>query len=528
MSTAEDTLEVRDLPKSRTIPIIDRVLGFLSSVRFGVSLLCILVVLSMIGMLIIQQNVVGFDAYYASLTPAERFVYGKLGFFDIYYSWYFNLLLLVLSLNIILSSIDHFPAAWKYISSPKTTATKEWLAEQRQHKQLTIDAASHEDAAEKVRKEFAANGLKAQTNTQTILEYGLNDDGTKNFADVKERKQTVVFGERGSINRLGAYLVHLALLTLFLGHLIANQTGFDAVVRMFPGETTDQIQMIEYDLDQKMMYNVQLPFSMTCTDIQQRLIDPSGSISTANTMDWRTQMRVDDPEYGSFIADISLNMPFNYRGYRFFQAQTSSIGNARTATLALKSSETGETQEISMKRLGSTELPDGTLVEWVEFLPDFFFNGDKPDTRSGDYNNPVVVLNVTPPNAERVRVYAFAADLGDAAPVSAPKAGYQWHLKEYEKAPLAHELSIKYDPYSGAFIAWYFGGFGLIGALAFVFFISHKRVWAVVEPDENGKYSIVLGGNTNRNHVGFEENFTKIASDLSPEEPTDDAADSAI
>ena len=49
----------------------------------------------MIGMLIIQQNVQGFDAYFASLTPAEKLSYGSLGFFDIYYSWYFNLLLLV-------------------------------------------------------------------------------------------------------------------------------------------------------------------------------------------------------------------------------------------------------------------------------------------------------------------------------------------------------------------------------------------------------------------------------------------------
>lgn len=37
----------------------------------------------MIGMLIIQQNVQGFDAYFASLTPAEKLVYGSLGFFDI-------------------------------------------------------------------------------------------------------------------------------------------------------------------------------------------------------------------------------------------------------------------------------------------------------------------------------------------------------------------------------------------------------------------------------------------------------------
>ena len=67
--------------------MVERAVNFISSVRFGVSLLCLLVVLSMIGMLIVQQNVNGFDAYYTSLTPAEKTVYSALGFFDIYHSW---------------------------------------------------------------------------------------------------------------------------------------------------------------------------------------------------------------------------------------------------------------------------------------------------------------------------------------------------------------------------------------------------------------------------------------------------------
>ena len=97
--------------------------------------------------------------------------------------------------------------------------------------------------------------------------------------------------------------------------------------------------------------------------------------------------------------------------------------------------------------------------------------------------------------------------------LSAPKAGYKWTLSNYEKSPLAHILSIKYDPFNGAFIAWYFGGFGLIGALMFVFFFSHKRVWALIE-NRNGKTEIVFGGNANRNHLGFEEKFKKIVHDV--------------
>jgi hypothetical protein len=75
-------------------------------------------------------------------------------------------------------------------------------------------------------------------------------------------------------------------------------------------------------------------------------------------------------------------------------------------------------------------------------------------------------------------------------------------------------LSIKYDPYNGAFIAWYYGGFGLIAALGFVFFLSHKRIWAFVENGDNGNFSVTLGGNANRNHVGFEQKFAKVVRDL--------------
>ena len=90
--------------------VITRALNLLSSVRLGVTLLCVLVLFSMAGMLIMQQNVEGFDKYFASLTPAQQFLYGKLILFDVYHAWYFNALLMLLSLNIVLASIDRFPA----------------------------------------------------------------------------------------------------------------------------------------------------------------------------------------------------------------------------------------------------------------------------------------------------------------------------------------------------------------------------------------------------------------------------------
>ena len=392
MSAAEETIKA---PPSRVpkAALLNRIIGWVSSVRFGVALLCILVVLSMVGMLIIQQNVNGFDSYYASLTPAEKTIYGALGLFDIYHSWYFNLMLLVLSLNIVLASIDRFPSAWSYIVKPKLTATRKWLEAKKLTQTRRFDGKAPQAVAEEIAAVFKSKGLKP-----TITE---------------AKDATFVLGESGKWNRLGAYVVHVALITLFMGHWVALQTGFDADVRMVPGQKTEQIQLIEYNLDKKERYNVQLPFSITCTDIQQQLIDEAGAIDVQNTLDWRTEVRIADPAYGTYTANVSLNKPLNYRGYRFFQAQSIPIGNARMVTLNLTPENGGPVESIKIQRDGFTTLADGTKVEYADFQPDFTIgpNG-QPDTRSSEYKNPVAILNVTPPNGESTRVFAFAREIG--------------------------------------------------------------------------------------------------------------------
>jgi cytochrome c biogenesis protein len=489
MSAAEDSISGQVKPKRKSAPFLNRALDFLSSVRFGVVTLCILVVLSMIGMLIMQQNVQGFEAYYASLTPAEKTLFAYLGFFDIYHSWYYNLLLLVLSLNIILASIDRFPSAWSYIVKPKIKATRPWMLAREQNEVFELESETKESAVSKAIDALKAAGMRVKT----------GEDGAA----------TMVFGEKGRWNRMGAYIVHVFLLMLFLGHFVSLQTGFDADVRMVPGAATDEIQLIRFNLDRKEKYAVKLPFTMECTDIEQKLIDHDGPIDVNNTLDWRTELKITDPQYGEIIANASLNKPFHYRGYRFFQAQTIPVGNARVINLELTPTDGGPAERVEIKRNGSATLANGTLIEYADFQPDFTLGPDgNPDTRSGEYNNPAAVLFVTAPGQERTRVFAFAQKMPDNIPIGAPKAGYKWQLIEFEKSPYAHILSIKYDPYEGAFIAWYIGGFGLMGALVFVFFTSHKRIWVRVEKKADGDgVDVVFAGEANRNKMGFGDLF---------------------
>ncbi|HEY0100832.1 MAG TPA: hypothetical protein VGB76_17935, partial [Pyrinomonadaceae bacterium] len=74
MSAIEETKNEirvqRVAPAKATPSVITRLLNLLSSVRFGVIMLILLAVASMVGMLVMQSNVDGFDKYFAGLTPS--------------------------------------------------------------------------------------------------------------------------------------------------------------------------------------------------------------------------------------------------------------------------------------------------------------------------------------------------------------------------------------------------------------------------------------------------------------------------
>ena len=460
----------------------------LSSVRFGVALLILVAALSMIGMLIMQQNVEGFDKYYAELQPSQKLLYGTLGFFDIYHAWYFNLLLLVLSLNIVLSSIDHFPKTWRIIRRRKLHASRAWLQAQQQHAELKLETESRETASARVSMALRSAGLRVRVE--------------------EKNERTFIFGERGAWNRLGAYAVHVALLLILAGGFLTAQLGREGQMPLAPGETSSEISSVSFNLDQISSATSGLPFTVTCMDIEQKLINKDGTIMANNTIDWLTRIRITD-ETGTREGLVHLNNPLDYRGYRFFQASFVSFGQARNITLGLTPLQGGHPQEITIKRDGAGQLEDGTKIEFTSFQPDFVIGETgRPDSASGEYNNPAAVLKVMTPQGEQKTVYAFAKEVPSNAPVGAPFGGYQYRMTDFEKVPMQHVLAVQKDPGKTPF---YLGGALLMLTLCGVFFFSHQRVWTLVEKRaDGGGFDVVLGGNTNRNKLGFEDRFKRL------------------
>src|SRR3954468_3085284 len=279
--------------------VIDSILKLLSSVRFGLVMLGMLLTCCMIGMLIMQVSVEGFQKYYMALSPAKRLMYGRLGLFDIYHAWYFSLLLAVTGLNIILASIDRFPTAWQYISKPKLTASPKFIGAQMFTAEMDYSGDS-----DRLADELGRSWRRAHFRVRVT----------------KGEGRTTVFAQRRAWNRLGAYAVHVALLTIFTGGFLTNRYGVGGSMEIEPGRVSERFTTLQSTLDGPRAGTMTLPFKIECVDLQQKLIRPEGGLDQQNTIDWLSYIRIMDAGTQKDIL-VHLNNVGDYRGYRFFQSQ---------------------------------------------------------------------------------------------------------------------------------------------------------------------------------------------------------------
>jgi cytochrome c biogenesis protein len=479
--------------------ILDQALRLLSSVRFGIFMLAILLTCCMIGMLVMQVNVQGFDKYYRQLKPAQREIYGALNFFDIYHSRYFTLLLAITGLNIILASIDRFPTAWSYLSKPKKMASPKFIAAQMFNQQ-SDQRGTPQSVADGISQAWGKHGFRAKV--------------------TQEGDRITLFAQRNSWNRLGAYAVHVALLTIFVGGFLTSRYGVGGQMEIRPGKTGNAFITQEVSTEGTKTGQATLPFQIECTDIQQKLIRPEGTLEAQNTIDWLSYITIKDGAVSKDLL-VHLNNVGDYSGYRFFQSEFVPVGHARQITIAFEPADGSAPTipPVTIMRNGSADVPGVGKVRYVDFFCDFEVTDKGPTTLSRDYNNPAAQIEITPADGQRRLFFAFNPRLADdyinKANDKISKTGGENPLlfngnkiilKDFEKSSLAHTLTIQYDP---GRTPVYFGFFMLSAALCGVFLFAHQRVWAVIEPSGKGS-RVFFGGHTNRNRPAFEGRFNSL------------------
>jgi cytochrome c biogenesis protein len=524
-ATEDAKPEIKPETKKKEKSFLDEFLKLISSVKFGISLLVLLMIFSMIGTFIVQQGTGDFAKFFQSLTPAEKHIYEGLGFFDIYHSWYFNLLLLTLSLNIILASIDRAPGHWHFFSQPKLMASESYARHQTWYNQLKLPASAYTPEligriTNQCRKVMLPRWAAPLGALGELL--GRLSSLRLRVSESKEGA-TTVFVERGVWNRLAFCAVHVALLMILIGWFVGNKWGQKGVATLAPGGQSDTfISPGPNDT----VNNYKLPFKMVCYDIQQDLIDPSKpDISPQNTLDWHTRVKFVDGKQ-EYARDVHLNEPVDFRGYRFFQASFDPENSTRQITLELTPKDgQGKAIDVTIYRPGtklehqennkplelvkantSVDVPGVGKISWGDFYPDM------RNKESGDYDFPAAQVDVQLADGTSKSAMAFPAAMSKAieqAPMLKDKnivGNYAVVLKDFEKVSRAHTLQIQYDPGVDTI---YLGCALLVLCLISVFFFSHERIWVFIKPGQN-ELNLYFAGNTNRNRPSFENRYNRL------------------
>ena len=308
---------------------------------------------------------------------------------NIYRSYAFITLIGLLSINIILASIDRFPSAWKFVKNKKLSASKTYSLTQPCNATLKGDGSAEEP----------------QRVAAICKQYKLKPTITR------EEKRTTVFAERGAGNRLGAYAVHVALLTIFTGGFLTWRFSYTGTMVLTPGRTESSIVGFDFGLStqtkefEPLKNDHTLPFAVYCTDIQQTLIHPEGNLSAENTFDWFTRVNIKNGPNPT-VGEIHMNKPMDYRGYRFFQSSYQNTANARSITLEIRHPG-GQTETVTILKNQQAKLADGTSIKFVNFIGNIATQNGEPPT---DYNFPAAVLEVQKPDGTTENVAGLTAD----------------------------------------------------------------------------------------------------------------------
>lgn len=319
---------------------IDKVWNLFASVKLSVVVLLVLAATSVIGT-IIPQN--ANPAMLVQKYGEPLFsVFQALDFFDMYHAWWFRLLLALLTVNIIVCSIDRLSATWKVLFPKK----------------INFQASRFRKSGNRMewREELPPQSLK------DAYEFFLG----KRFRHIETREKDdglLIFGEKGRWTRLGVYAVHLSILLMVIGGLIGSLFGFKGYATIPEGETVQTVSL--ENKDQEMT----LPFAIRCDEFRITHYE------SGMPKEYRSSLSLLNDGEVIRKADIRVNAPLSHQGINIFQSSYGRMAG-KEFTLVFTEPDSGMTFEKSASMGEEVSLPagKGTLIV-QDFTSGYNFRG---------------------------------------------------------------------------------------------------------------------------------------------------------
>ena len=455
-----------------------------ASIKTGVVLLILVVILSAAGTIVLQRPVTEPEEMQRAYTPQALRILDGMGLTDVFHAWWFVVLMVLVSVSIIAASIERFPNSWRFYSRPYKYPDETFRRALYPQQQIAIPDEE--------------TGLVA-------AERALHSVGFKPER-VVHSDHFSIFGERNRLSEMAVYIVHASLLLIFAGGIVDGLYGWRGTLNLNEGETSNQVELRDGAIKT-------LPFAIRCDTAGQE------NYKDGSPKKWWSKLAVVAGGQDVKKKEIVVNDPLVYQGIRFYQSTFGSSGKLKSLVLvAAERTGVAAQRQVSLGMDEKASLDADTTIRIAELIPDYFVKDGQVFRRSNQMANPAVrleleskasgrTLNVWLPLTQEVDPALAVVSEEDKTPYRFAIAGGE----------MGHFTGLQVSHEPGQWAVW--GGVILLGiGLAFVFYIVHMRFWAVPVLDaKTGKYSLWIGGTANRNRDAFGQQFNDLVGAVEDE-----------
>ena len=441
---------------------LNKIWDFFTSVRLTIVLLLTLAATSIIGTLIPQNQEPA--AYFQAFGGSLYRLFDLFGLFDMYHSGWFQLLILLLTINIIVCSIDRMSANRRILFVRKPSFN---LARYRnlKSKQKFKDDRSTDQLKEVCQAYIKRHFRHSQVET--------TDSGY------------AIYGEKGRWTRFGVYMVHLSVVLLLIGGLIGSIFGFDGWVNIPEGESASRIQL------RSQAQMIQLDFEIRCDDFDVSFYD------TGAPKEFRSALTILEQGREVFKKDIIVNDPLRYKGISLYQASYGQLPSDKLV-LSFTSAKTGM---IYTRNAGVNQT-----VTLPEKLGTFVLKELRAAAKFGDHDIGEAYIGVlTPPNGDPQEVFLpLRFPSFDKMRKGQVVIAVVDQVQRYYTG-----LQVAKDP--GVWVV-YVGFILMIIGCYITFFMQHQQI--CVELASGSKTEVIVAGTANKNKMAMQTKVDRIAKKL--------------
>jgi cytochrome c biogenesis protein len=505
-----------------------------NSIKLTVFLFIILGIVSIIGT-IIEQGASP-EKYAHIYSEGTIRIFNALGLFDMYHTFWFFTLLLLLVLNLIVCTIERLPKVWRFAKRIKPIL--EEGDERRYPLRESLNVPGGVEKVEQVFKglaripfwvlliDFASVGLAIFF----TMHYHLNILEFVSFI-VLPLAYVVILNFRGKLirtekdgtvhlflnqwllGRFGVYVTHVSILIIFIGAIAGNLFGFKGYMAIREGETTNEMFLRQprmIDTLSKTLHALfsgkgsnphpdkyaELPFSIRCDDFSVTYYG-----NTGRPKDYTSDLVVIQNGKEIMKKTIQVNDPLVVGKTYFYQSNYGDTGRPGVVIFKVKPPG-GAFKEYRAPVRGSFHVEGtDTDIEIMSFVPDFTIINGQVRKRSDEMINPAIYVMARKGDSLLFNGWV----LPKYPQYSIDTGGYTLQFVDYWGWQYTG-LQVAYDP--GVEVVW-IGCTLLVIGLMLSFFHSHQRIWARIQGNQ-----VVVAGSTHKNRMAFEKRMEDLIAHL--------------